>query len=226
MSQQHAWNREYRKPQLLTKGDQPQAEILTFLKFLRKSGENWRTFKVLDLGCGTGRNTNFWADEGCQATGVDISENALRIARERAEVLGIAPRYQYADMGKPLPFKNEEFDLALDVMASNSLSELERETFLKETARVLRPSGYFFVRALAKEGDTNAKELLKKSPGKEKDTYTIKELGITERVFTKVDFEELYSAYFQIIALKKVTHYPRMNNRVYRRNYWIAYLKK
>jgi len=86
--------------------------------------------------------------------------------------------------------------------------------------------GYFFVRALAKDGNKNVKNLLKASPGKEYNTYIIKEIGLTERVFSREDFTKMYSQYFKILRLEKKTSYTTLNNRIYKRNYWLAYLSK
>ncbi len=41
--------------------------------------------EVLEVGCGTGRNTKFLADRGAKVTGVDFSEKAVARARERFE---------------------------------------------------------------------------------------------------------------------------------------------
>ncbi len=92
--------------------------------------------------------------------------------------------------------------------------------------RVLKKDGYIFVRALCKDGDDNAKRLLKDSPGKEYDTYIIKEIGLTERVFTKDDLIKTYNKYFRILSLEKKTSYSTFNNRIYKRNYWLIYLTK
>ncbi len=39
----------------------------------------------LDLGCGTGNLTTLFADKGIEMTGVDLSEDMLMVAREKAE---------------------------------------------------------------------------------------------------------------------------------------------
>src|SRR5207249_9177007 len=39
--------------------------------------------KLLDLGCGTGAHTAAFAEAGWDATGVDVSEDQLRLARAR-----------------------------------------------------------------------------------------------------------------------------------------------
>ncbi|MFA5831258.1 MAG: class I SAM-dependent methyltransferase [Candidatus Paceibacterota bacterium] len=222
-----SWEREYRNPQLVTKDGKPQKGTLAFLKFLKKDqGVLLENLVVLDLGCGTGRNANYLAEMGNTVIGFEISKTAMELARARAKEMGAAVDYRIQNIGEKYPLADHSIDIALDVIASNSLNEKERETYLSETARVLKPGGYFFVRALCKDGDQNAKALIKKNPGVEFDTYLHKELGITERVFTEKDFIALYSKYFQILRLEKKTSYTRFKNQSYKRNFWLAYMKR
>jgi len=66
----------------------------------------------------------------------------------------------------------------------------------------LKTGGYFFVRALCKDGNKNVKNLLKLSPGREYDTYVLKEIGLTERVFSREDFVKMYGN-FKILNLER-----------------------
>ena len=129
-------------------------------------------------------------------------------------------------MGGILPFENDEFDLVIDVTSSNSLNENERERYIQETNRILKSGGNFFVKTLCKDGDHNAKNLIKLSPGTEIDTYIMPEIGLTERVWSKEDFIAYYSRYFVIDKLDKKTNYSRINGQSYKRNFWLAYMSK
>jgi len=232
--QEHIWENEYRNPKLVTKHDEPQQAVKDFFKFLKKQAKKAgarqvdgeiQPLTVLDLGCGTGRNSNYLADQGHTVTGIEISETALKLAKERAEEKSLTVTYIKGSIGTPFPFADNSFDVAIDVTSSNSLSEKERAVYLKETSRVLKPGGWLFVRALCKDGDQNAKNLIKTNPGPEKDTYIMPEFGLTERVFSKEDFTSTYSPFFEIIELEKITHYSKFNSRIYKRNYWIGYLQ-
>ena len=227
MNQEKVWEREYQKSQLLTKDDKPQNDILRFLKYLKKE-QNFivENLNILDIGAGTGRNGNYLAELSNNVIGLEISNTALKLANERAKSLSVNAKYLKQDIGVPYPLENNYFDLALDVISSNSLNEAGREIYFKEVSRVLKSGGWFFVKALCKDGDDNAKNLLKISPGKEYDTYIMKELGLTERVFSREDFIKTYSPNFLIISLEKKTTYSQMNNRSYKRNFWIGYLNK
>lgn len=227
MHQGSAWDREYRNPKLVTKNDGPNADTLRFLKFLKKD-QNYRVEDkaILDLGCGTGRNANYLAEKGNNVVGIEISKTALKIAQERANNLGLKVDYRLGDIGKPYEIEDSTIDIILDVTSSNSLDETGRDMYLNECNRVLKTGGYMFVRALCKDGNKNVKNLLKDSPGKEYDTYVIKEIGLTERVFSREDFVNMYSKYFKVLHLEKKTSYTTFNDRIYKRDYFLAYLQK
>jgi SAM-dependent methyltransferase len=223
--QENIWEKEYRDPKLVTLSNEPIKSLKDFVRFLRKEVlRELKNLNILDLGCGNGKNSAYFIDQGenIEVTGIDISLKALEYAQD------LLPEGLFIkqSIGTKYPFENEKFDIVLDITSSNSLNQKEREIYLDETYRVLKNDGYFFVRALCKDGDQNAKNLLKNSPGPEKDTYMIKELGLIERVFSREDFIATYSPFFEILFLKKETHYTKFNNRSYKRNFWVAYLKK
>lgn len=225
--QYEAWENEYKKLSLVTGKPEPQKDLLRFIKYLKKDlGSTISGLDVLDLGSGTGRNTNHLQKMGNNCVGIEISDTAISIANKRAKAESLKTTFLKHNMGEQYPFQNEKFDIVIDFISSNSLNGSEREIYLKEVNRVLKKSGYFFVKALCKDGDKNAANLLKKSAGAENDTYIIEELGLTEKVFSKEEFEATYKSYFKIVKLDKKTSYTRFNNRSYKRNFWIAYLKK
>ena len=240
MHQGNAWEKEYRNPKLVTKNDGPQADTLRFLKFLKKTpsvlrtssssqeGEKYRLENkvILDLGCGTGRNANYLAGEGNMVIGIEISKTAIVLAKERAGELGVHVDYRLGDIGEKYDIADRSVDIVLDVTSSNALNEKGRAVYLSESARVLKSSGYMFVRALCKDGNKNVKALLKQSPGPEYDTYMLPEMTLIERVFSREDFIKMYSQYFKIISLTKKTGYSTMNGRIYKRDYWLAYMQK
>jgi len=225
MAQRKVWENEYKNNKLVTGSDKPQKDFLNFLRFLKKERKLIVTkLNILDLGCGVGKNANYLAKLDNTVVGFDISTEAIRIAKERAEKLNISVSYRVSNIGSKYSFSDEYFDVVIDVISSNSLNEAEREVYLSEVKRVLRPGGYFFVRALRKEGDKNAKFLLANSPGPEKNTYKLKDLGLTERVFEEKEIKEMYGKNFEILKLQKKTAYTKYANQSYKRNYWLIYM--
>src|SRR5205823_88794 len=90
--------------------------------------------RLLDVGCGTGSFTMSLARLGWRVTGVDVSEDQLRLARERGvEVV----RADAAD----LPFDDRAFDAAVSTWTHTDVDDLD--PVLAEVARVLRPGAPF-----------------------------------------------------------------------------------
>lgn len=225
----NVWEEEYKKPQLISLGTEAIQSVKDWVRFLRKDRNMVFSHKnILDLGCGNGKNSISIAEYGVGnvLAGIDISPTAIKYAQALAREKQVTADFRIGSIGSHLLFPDSHFDLALDVTSSNSLNEKEREIYLRETARVLKPQAPFFIRALSKDGDAHAKTLIKTHPGREKDTYIMPALGLTERVFTKEDFEAIYSPFFTILSMEKEIHYTKFNNRSYKRHFWVAYLEK
>ncbi|HEX2792681.1 MAG TPA: class I SAM-dependent methyltransferase [Candidatus Paceibacterota bacterium] len=231
-AQEQAWEAEYRSPQMLSRTNRPSADIERFTKWIRRK---WRLaglpndfdgMTVLDLGTGTGRNAFHFAEWGAKVIGYEVSDTALALARGFAQEAGLPITYEKRDIGAPYPLPDASVDIVLDVTSSNSLSDAARDTYLSEMFRVLKPGGHAFVRALSKEGDDNAKTLIKRAPGPDPDSYVHPDLKIAEKTFTKGTFTERYGRWFRIAELAQSTHYPTVGGRLYKRKYWTAYLEK
>jgi SAM-dependent methyltransferase len=226
MPQTDAWEKEYRNPKFVTNSNEPQLDFKHFVKWLRKvQGVHLENLRVLDLGCGTGKNSIFLAERGSAVTGVDISETALDYAAKRSKEANLEIEFLRASIGNQLSFKDNSFDLILDVVSSNSLSDAERQVYVTECLRLVKPQGHFFVKALCKDGDKNAINLLEKFPYKEQDTYRMPETGIIERVFTKDDILKLYTD-FSVLHMERKSSYTIFNGKPYKRNFWLLYLQK
>lgn len=108
------------------------------LERIKKQHPNDLSLKILDVGCGAGFATNVLVETYPDITGVDLAEDALKVADK------FSPKkvnYICADARK-LPFDNQSFDIVL------SLDFLEHiddpKTVISEISRVLKPKGLFF----------------------------------------------------------------------------------
>jgi SAM-dependent methyltransferase len=95
-----------------------------------KSGE-----RILDAGCGTGRNLGPLLSAGTRAVGIDFSHRMLRVARRRLENAPVAQ----ADLEADLPFGGGSFDAVLCALIGEHLNDL-RAVFT-EFYRALKPGG-------------------------------------------------------------------------------------
>jgi len=66
--------------------------------------------RLLDVACGSGQLALIAARNGANATGIDIAENLVERARERARVEGLNANFQEAD-AEGLPFDDGSFDV-------------------------------------------------------------------------------------------------------------------
>ena len=115
----------------------------------------WSTFqttlptsaRILDLGCGAGRDVGHFTQLGMLAQGTDLSLGLLREAQRRAP----AP-YTQADM-RALPYAANSFD---GIWMSASLLHIPKPQGLKvlqEAGRLLVPGGVLYVSVKQGEGE-------------------------------------------------------------------------
>lgn len=105
--------------------------------------------KILDIGCGTGRHAIELTIRGYKVTGIDLSENQIARAREKAKEAGLTIDFQTQD-ARNLPFDNS-FDLAIMLCEGGfSLMETDEMNFaiLKEAAKALKSKGKFIFTTL------------------------------------------------------------------------------
>ena len=90
--------------------------------FLLEKLQLQRGAKILDLACGFGRHSLALARRGFSVTGVDITPDYVRYAREQAESEGLDARFLCADI-REVQFEGE-FDAVLN-MADGAIGYLK-----------------------------------------------------------------------------------------------------
>jgi ubiquinone/menaquinone biosynthesis C-methylase UbiE len=104
--------------------------------------------KVLDAGCGSGRDTNLLSQKGLKTIGLDLSAGLIKVARD------LFPDCEFIEGDLlDLPFPDAEFD---GIWSHASLLHLETDTevktALREFNRVMKPSGILHVLVKAQTG--------------------------------------------------------------------------
>lgn len=106
--------------------------------------KRWKGKKVLDLGCGTGTDVINFSREGALVSGIDISKEALIIARDRLNALGLFATLDFVDVESVslLPLVREsDFDL---VYSYGVLSHVTRpRRMIQEVRKVMKSKTEF-----------------------------------------------------------------------------------
>lgn len=98
--------------------------------------------RVLDLGCGTGTLTVALAGSASSAvvTGLDADEEALSIARKKADAAGRTVSFQRG-FAQEMPFAEGQFNVVVSSLFFHHLNRKAKRAVLSKVREVLRPGG-------------------------------------------------------------------------------------
>jgi 2-polyprenyl-3-methyl-5-hydroxy-6-metoxy-1,4-benzoquinol methylase len=106
-----------------------------------------RAASALDLGTGPGTQAMQLAQRGFDVTATDISEAAIRLAREKAEAQGLTIAWQQDDV---LATRlSGPFDLIFDRGCFHVLPPERRPDYVNTIASLLKPDGSFFLKCFS-----------------------------------------------------------------------------
>ncbi len=117
--------------------------------FIEKELNYDKSLKILDVGCGIGRHAIELTQRGYRVTGIDLSENMLSKAHEKAKKQNLFIDFQQHD-ARNLPF-NAEFDVAIMLCEGGfPLMETDEMNFeiLRNVTKSLRGKAKFIFTTL------------------------------------------------------------------------------
>ena len=137
----------------------PYEKHFTFIEgALGKYGK--KPHRILDLACGTGTHSVYFARNGYEVVGVDLSHDMLEIAREKARSAVVQIKFLQGDM-RDLHF-DKEFDcsLCINQSAMYCLTYSDISALLVGVKNSLKEGGVFIMDFLSKydEGEFTGKE--------------------------------------------------------------------
>ncbi|MYC76609.1 class I SAM-dependent methyltransferase [Candidatus Poribacteria bacterium] len=106
-----------------------------------KTLANSRYNSILEIGCGTGKNTYLLAQIGERVHAIDFSEGMISLARKNVKSSNVT--FSLADLTRPWHYDNASADL---VVCNLVLEHVEDLAFIfSEASRVLTSGGHFFI---------------------------------------------------------------------------------
>ncbi len=108
---------------------------------LRQTLSSFYFENVLEIGCGTGKNTEWLITKAKHLTAVDLSEEML--ARAKAKVNSEQVEFIQADINQTWMFANQTYDLATCSLVLEHIENLE--AVFQKVFAVLKPNGYCYV---------------------------------------------------------------------------------
>lgn len=113
-------------------------------KVTRETLSNLRFKSILEIGCGTGKNTVFLAQIGENVHALDFSQGMIEKAKEKVRAGNV--RFELADLTREWNCATAAYDLVVCNLVLEHIQNLDH--IFSETARVLETKGKFFINEL------------------------------------------------------------------------------
>jgi SAM-dependent methyltransferase len=133
---QRDWNDHYAQGFMPWDSDEPDENLVDFVR-----SQGLAPCRVLDIGCGTGTNSLWLAEQGCDVLGVDLSVLAVERATEKAAGRGGLCRFEVLDILASAP-SGGPFDFVFDRGCFHVFDEHDqRARFAARVAECLTAEG-------------------------------------------------------------------------------------
>jgi SAM-dependent methyltransferase len=125
------WNDHYRSGNLPWDTGVPSSELQLVV-----SHHNIQPGRALDIGCGTGTNCVWLAQQGFDVLGIDLAPLAVERAKERARAAGVKARFLVADVLQ-LPDPEGPFAFVFDRGCYHAVRQSAPQQYAPAVARQL-----------------------------------------------------------------------------------------
>lgn len=176
MTEHIEWNDRYRDGNLPWDTGQPSSELQRVLSQIAI-----QPCRALELGCGTGTNSVWLAQQGFEVTGLDVAPLAVERAEERARAARLTVHFQVADV-LDLPDLGDPFGFFFDRGCYHVVRRSSPEKYAPAVARKLASGG----RGLILAG--NAREPHTPGPPVVAEEQLRDELGVAFRILDLHEF--------------------------------------
>ncbi len=135
--------------------------------------------KMLDIGCGTGRQSIEFAHKGYEVKGIDVAETYLKQATESAKVRNLNIEFRL-ERGSEIKERNT-YDFAIAYYHTlGFMDEVELNTHLKNIYNALKKGGKFLLRTAGPQIIPNIKQDKIRNWGEKNNKYILSEKYIED----------------------------------------------
>jgi SAM-dependent methyltransferase len=192
------WDRLYsrRNAQIPFFVDWPDESLVSYFE----SGK-LRPGRVLELGCGHGRNARYFAGQGCQIDAVDFSQEAISWAMEKNN----DPDQRIVYLCKSifeLDVRQPRYDIVYDSGCFHHLPPHRRSGYLELLKSALKPAGHFALVCFTPDGGSGLDDF---------EVYQQWKLANDRGHgfgYTSSQLKEIFSPSFEILSLRKMEEAP------------------
>jgi ubiquinone/menaquinone biosynthesis C-methylase UbiE len=118
--------------------------MVATLDYAKKAFEQLRSkhgCTLLDIGCGDGRDSIYFEEQGVKVTAIDFSEEAIsRLKKKAPKINAIVKEIQHMD------FPDASFDAIYAHLSLHYFDDSTTDTIFGNIYRMLKPGGLLFVR--------------------------------------------------------------------------------
>lgn len=190
---QGVWEKEYRSVENLW-GYTPNHVLSTYIDIIPRSG------KILDIGIGEGRNAFFFAKQGYEVEGIDISETAINRCVEQAEKYNLPIDAKVGDI-REYEVKKDNYSLIILSNVLNFFSVEDIVTIISKLKTGLKENGLIYINVFDNEEPSllKAKERCKQVA---EFTYYDEKNRMYHHYFTENELEDLLADYETISLVR------------------------
>ena len=135
------WNKIYKKNQKNYKYydlNEPHQDMPKISKIFKQK----KIKKILDLGCGSGRNLFYLLKKGFELSGIDLAPEGIKqikqITKNKVDL-------KIGDVFTTLPYKDNSFDAIISVQVLQHSKKRNIKKAISEIKRILKPGGLIFL---------------------------------------------------------------------------------
>ena len=145
---------------------------------------------VLELGCGPGRNAIYFAEKGCRVDAVDLSQESLNWAEERASEKNVSVNFIKKNIFD-LNIDEGSYDIVYDSGRFHHIAPHRRMDYINLVKKALKPNGLFAITCFVEGGELGGTDI------SDWEVYRLRSLkgglGFTEEKLSAIfnDFKEI-----------------------------------